>query len=126
MSTETSQPAEAGNASPDTSALTASSATEAMAALLGGDEPTEPNPDKPSEGEDGKPPKPPAEEGADPDAPVIEEKKFTVKIDGKDVELTESELVNGYQAQKASTQKFEAAAALEQIIFPKPDDARPN
>jgi hypothetical protein len=108
---QTSQPAEAGNAEPDTSALTASSATEAMAALLGGD-PAEETQDKPSEGEDGKPPKPPAEEGADPDAPVIEEKKFTVKIDGKDVELTESELVNGYQAQKASTQKFEAAAAL--------------
>lgn len=113
MSTETSQPAEAGNASPDTSALTASSATDAMAALLGGDEPIETNQAKPAEGEDGQPPPKPAEEGADPETPAVDEEKFTVNIDGKDVELTKSELVNGYKAQKASTQKFEAASALK-------------
>lgn len=44
----------------------------------------------------------------DEDAPP--EPMFTVKIDGKEIEVSQSDLINGYQAQKVSTERFEEAA----------------
>lgn len=115
MSDGTSQPANAGNAGPETGALDTNQATAVLANLLGDDgniEAKQP-PQEPADGEAGKEPAKPAEEGANAEAqPATDEEKFTVNIDGTDVELTKSELINGYKAQKSSTQKFEAAAAL--------------
>lgn len=56
-------------------------------------------------------------EAADPGKPEStdspSERTVTFKDhEGKDVTLKESDLVNGYKAQKASTEKYEAAAAL--------------
>lgn len=113
MSDGTSQPANAGNAGPETGALDTNQATAVLANLLGDDGNIEAKqPQAPTEGEEGKEPPKPAEEGANPEQQAQDEEKFTVNIDGTDVELTKSELINGYKAQKSSTQKFEAAAAL--------------
>lgn len=114
MSDGTSQPANAGNAGPETGALDTNQATAVLANLLGDDGNIEAKqPQAPAEEEAGKEPPKPAEEGANPEnQPATDEEKFTVNIDGTDVELTKSELINGYKAQKSSTQKFEAAAAL--------------
>lgn len=116
MSDGTSQPANAGNAGPETGALDTNQAAAVLANLLGDDGNIEAKqtPQEPAdERKDGQEPPKPAEEGANAeDPPATDEEKFTVNIDGTDVELTKSELINGYKAQKSSTQKFEAAAAL--------------
>ena len=52
------------------------------------------------------------EEKPDTEEKSEEEKIFTVKVDGKEVRLSADELINGYKAQKVSTQKFEQAAEL--------------
>jgi len=115
MDNATSQPADAGNAGADTGALDTNQAAAVLANLLGDDgniEAKQPKQEPPAR-EDGQEPPKPAEEGANPDEQAAaDEEKFTVNIDGTDVELTKSELINGYKAQKSSTQKFEAAAAL--------------
>lgn len=75
------------------------------------------------EGEDAKPlteqealERAAAEEAANKDAKAEEGEEagkiFTVKIDGKEVRLTADELINGYKAQKVSTQKFEQASEM--------------
>lgn len=114
MSDGTSQPANAGNAGPETGALDTNQATAVLANLLGDDGNIEAKqPQAPAEEEAGKEPPKPAEEGANPDEPKADEKMYTVPgPDGKDIQITESELLNGYKAQKASTRQYEAAAAL--------------
>jgi len=124
MESQTSQPADAGTVVADTSALDTNQAAAVMASLLGGEEAPEKKPAEPAEGEEGREPPKPAEEGADPEDPPKDEKKFTVEVDGKSVEISESELINGYKAQKASTQKFEAAAALRKEAEAATEKAR--
>ena len=112
MADESQQPAP-GNAASDTSALDTNQAAAVFANLLGGsqdepikkDEPAEIEAEKPEIEAEG------AEEVEGEEKPA--EKMFTVKdIGGNDIQVSESELINGYKAQKASTQKYEAAAAL--------------
>jgi hypothetical protein len=56
----------------------------------------------------------PAPDGEESDEPEQEEKppRYTVKIDGKDAEVSLDDLISGYQTGKSSTQKYEEAANL--------------
>lgn len=61
-----------------------------------------------------------AAKDADPDAET--EQVYTVKVDGKEFEVTESELLAGYQRQEDYTQKTQAVAA-ERRAFEQERDA---
>ena len=41
------------------------------------------------------------------------ERKFKVKVDGKEIEVTEQELISGYSLNKTSTQRMQEAAAVK-------------
>jgi len=61
-----------------------------------------------------------ADKGADPDAET--EQVYTVKVDGKEFEVTETELLAGYQRQEDYTQKTQSVAA-ERRAFEQERDA---
>lgn len=84
--------------------LNAFSAASALADFLDQKEPEkEPEAENP---EDAEPvAEEPEESEAPTDEPESESEKFTVKIDGKDVEVTLDELKNGYQRQQDYTRK---------------------
>ena len=44
------------------------------------------------------------------------ERKFKVKVDGKEMEVTEQELISGYALNKTSTQKMQEAAATKKQV----------
>jgi len=44
------------------------------------------------------------------DSPIVESRKFKVKVNGIDQEVDEAELLSGYQTRKASDEKFREAA----------------
>lgn len=52
-----------------------------------------------------------AEETEDPEQPV-EQPRYTVKIDGKEAQVTLEDLIAGYQTGKSATQRYEEAASI--------------
>src|ERR1019366_6365179 len=60
---------------------------------------------------------------ADPDADVITPPKYTVKVDGKDVEVDEDELKKGYSRTADYTRKAQALAA-ERKAFDEGEKAK--
>lgn len=113
------------NPSSESGALDTNQAAEAFANLLGGEEP-----EKKQEAQASDDPEAraielaAAEEGAPDGEPSEEEKRYTVKIDGKEVEVPLSELVNGYQRQQDYTQKTMAAAEARKTAEAEADKTR--